>query len=72
MRREDGSRLQMKKKAGDDHIINEFSVVMELICYDYCPLKASLFLRAIDAGTLHDSHSDSAVPRCPHSCVNTR
>lgn len=52
--REESSPLQIKKGLADDgHIINGFSVHLELICSDYCPLKGSLFLEEIDASVSH-------------------
>lgn len=52
--REESSWLRIKKNLADDgHIINGFSVGLELICSDYCPLKGSLFLEAIDASISH-------------------
>ncbi len=42
--REELSTTNTENPCDDGHVINGFSVGMELICSDYCSLKGSLFL----------------------------
>lgn len=71
--REESSPIRIKKSLADDgRIINGFSVGMELICSDYCPLKGSLFLEAIDASTSHNSLRESTGPAFPYCWFTPR
>lgn len=71
--REESSPIRRKKSLADDgHIINGFSVGMELICSDYCPLKGSLFLEATDASTSHNSLRESTGPAFPYCWFTPR